>query len=146
MKFLKPIALTVFIFVLAAGMSQAQSVIQSYKYRVTAVKKNDNAIKSESNIAEVIPPLSLYIPSAFTPNGDGMNDSFGVSGAAIDGFAFQVFNRWGELMFESKNPMLGWDGKFNELDAPQGVYVYKVLAKAPEGGHIQKNGNVTLVR
>ena len=133
-------------FILAAGQLSAQSVIHKYKYRITAYKNGNNQVFSESNIAEVAPPLSLYIPNAFTPNGDGMNDTFGVSGAAMRDFSLLIFNRWGEKVFETSNPNTRWNGVVNEEDAPSGVYVYKVLAKGLEGGHIQQKGNVTLVR
>lgn len=129
-----------------SGQLCAQNVITTYKYRVTAYKKGNNQVFSMSNVAEVTPPLSMYIPNAFTPNGDGMNDTFGVSGAAMGDFSLKIYNRWGEKVFETSNPTVRWDGKVNEEDAPSGVYVYKVLAKGVEGGKMQKKGNVTLVR
>lgn len=134
------------IFIFLAGNLCAQNVITKYKYRVTAYKQGNNQIFSESNIAEVVPPLTMYIPNAFTPNGDGMNDTFGVAGAAMGDFSLKIYNRWGEKVFETTNPNVRWDGMVNKESAPSGVYVYKVLAKGLEGGKLQQKGNVTLVR
>jgi gliding motility-associated-like protein len=85
-------------------------------------------VTSTSNYAEVIPPVSIYIPSAFTPNGDGLNDTFGVKGEGIRDFHIMIFNRWGEVLFESTNPNKQWDGKFAGAKVEQGTYVYKLFA------------------
>src|SRR6185369_583354 len=82
----------------------AQNVLDNKTYRVTAYKNGNNTITSTSNYAEIIPPLSVFIPDAFTPNGDGINDFFGVKGEGIQNFTFRIFNRWGEEVFTSYNP------------------------------------------
>src|SRR5436190_15409756 len=105
-----------------------QTVLDNKIYRVTAYKLNSNTTTSTSNYAEVIPPLSIYIPSAFTPNGDGMNDGFGVKGEGIKKFRMLIYNRWGEVVFESTNPRQLWDGKFRGDPAEEGTYVYQVFA------------------
>ena len=138
--------LLLLVFILYSGQLCAQNIITTYKYRITAYKNGNKQIFSESNIAEVTPPLTMYIPNAFTPNGDGMNDTFGVSGAAMGDFSLKIYNRWGEKVFESSNPNQRWNGLVNEEDAPSGVYVYKVMAKGVEGGRLQQKGNITLVR
>ncbi|HOS48836.1 MAG TPA: gliding motility-associated C-terminal domain-containing protein, partial [Bacteroidia bacterium] len=56
------------------------------------------------NEVEIIPQMSFYIPNTFTPNGDGLNDTFGIAGEALKEFRMQIFNRWGQLVFESGNP------------------------------------------
>ena len=83
---------------------QAQNVLDNKTYRVTALQRGNNSITSMSNYAEVIPPLSIYIQNAFTPNGDGMNDVFGVKGEGIRIFHLYVYDRWSEVVFESTNP------------------------------------------
>lgn len=97
-----------------------------------------------SNYAEVIPPLSIYIPNAFTPNGDGMNDAFGVKGEGIRNFHLYIYNRWGEVIFETTNPKQQWDGSYAGNPVEQGVYVYQVFASG--FGKNSKTGSVTLVR
>lgn len=107
---------------------QAQNVLDNKTYRVTALQRGNNSITSMSNYAEVIPPLSIYIPNAFTPNGDGMNDVFGVKGEGIRNFHLYVYDRWGEVVFETTNPKQQWDGNYAGNPVEQGVYVYQVFA------------------
>ena len=79
----------------------AQDVLENNVYRVTAFKKGNNQITSTSNYAEVIPPVNIYIPNAFTPNGDGINGVF------MPGWNMKVYNRNGILVYEGDK---GWDG------------------------------------
>jgi gliding motility-associated-like protein len=70
---------------------------------------------------------SLFCPSAFTPNNDGNNDVFYVKGANVDYFQLLIFNRWGDVVFESDDMNKGWDGTVNENIVQQDVYVVKVI-------------------
>lgn len=137
------------LFLIAIGLTisetkiAAQSILDSKVYRVTAYKQGDNSITSTSNYAEIIPPLTIYIPSAFSPNGDGMNDSFGVKGEGISNYHLYIYNRWGEVIFESTNPKQQWDGKYKGQPSEQGTYVYQLFASGL--GKKGKTGSVTLV-
>lgn len=135
------ILLVVFSWVYAL---KAQDVLENKVYKVTAYKQGNNQISSTSNYAEVIPPVNIYIPNAFTPNGDGINDSFGVKGEGIRNFHLYIYNRWGEKIFETTNPKQHWDGLYAGQPAEQGSYVVQVsaygLAKSA------RNATVTLVR
>jgi gliding motility-associated-like protein len=75
--------------------------------------------------------FTLYIPNAFTPDGDGINDSFYAQGAAVssDDFSLMIFDRWGELIFETTDLTKRWDGYFKNRQAPIGSYAWKVNAK-----------------
>ncbi len=89
----------------------------------------------------------LFIPNTFTPNGDGHNDIFKVRGPLYEIFYFAVYDRWGELMYDTTDPSQGWDGIFKGKQADPGVFGYYVKAKCSEGStEIFKKGNVTLVR
>ena len=93
----------------------------------------------------------LFIPNAFTPNGDGVNDVFVPISSYVTDYSFQIFDRWGNVLFESVNPLEGWDGKgFSGLDIQQGVYVYKLSYSyvSKFGGSAERNysGTVTLMR
>ncbi len=72
---------------------------------------------------------SLYIPNAFTPNGDNDNDVFYVYANDITDFQLYIFNRWGNLIFETNDLKKGWDGKVKGDKSPDGVYTYRVVYK-----------------
>jgi gliding motility-associated-like protein len=99
---------------------------------------------STSQVLRVIANTSLYIPSAFTPNGDGENDAFGVASANLpDGFfSMSVYNRWGMKVFETENPKDYWNGD----GCPQGTYVYVVNYKTADARKQELIGAVTLLR
>ena len=123
-----------------AGGNQEGSI-----YKVTAVKKGDNSITSTSNEVEVFPPAALYIPNAFTPNADGLNDTFGVKGEAIKGLTMRIYNRWGEMIFESTKIDNQWDGMYMGSMVPAGSYVYELFAETQNNEAISKTGMVMLV-
>jgi gliding motility-associated-like protein len=135
---------TILILIMAAQSVQAQ-MIASRKYRVIAYKNGDPSVFSVSNEVEIIPAMTIYIPNSFTPNGDGMNDTFGIAGEAIKEFRMQIFNRWGQLIFESANANQRWDGTFMGELVPEGAYVYKVMAKGASGKKQLREGNLTVV-
>lgn len=131
--------------VLAASSLSAQNVQNSRKYRVVAYKNGNNGVTSTSNTTEVVPYMSIYIPNSFTPNGDGLNDTFGAYGEAIKDFKMQVYNRWGQMIFESNNVNNQWDGTHLGEKVPMGSYVYKVIAKGVVGKQTTKDGTVNIV-
>ena len=91
----------------------------------------------------------VFIPTAFTPNGDGNNDSFSVEPLFVTDFEVFIFSRWGELIFYANTPDFTWDGTFNGKVLPMGTYAYKVTYKSatrPERGTIERRGGVTLLR
>ena len=127
--------------------SEAQTSAGSKRYRVTAYKASNASLSSLSNVAEAIPNPTMYIPSAFTPNGDGINDFFGVKAEGIKSFNLQIFNRWGEVVFESESISNLWDGSFKgERIKNTDVYVYQVKATGLNNKPLpEENGSVTLV-
>ena len=88
-----------------------------------------------------------FIPNSFSPNGDGLNDYFGAIGVANQrDYNLQIYNRWGELIFESFDPNFKWDGTFHNLYCPDGVYVWKLYCVNANNQFSNKNGYVTLLR
>lgn len=88
----------------------------------------------------------IYIPNAFTPNNDSKNDIVYVRGNTIRELTFRIYNRWGEKVFETNDPAVGWDGYYEgELSAPA-VYVYYVEAICFDDQRFYKQGNITLIR
>ncbi len=90
--------------------------------------------------------VACDVPNAFSPNADGTNDILYVRGGAISTVHFRVFNRWGQLVFESKDLRNGWDGTFNGAPQEADAYAYILTATFLDGSTFQKNGNVTLLR
>ena len=90
------------------------------------------------------PPI--YVPNAFSPNGDGTNDIFYVYGDGIKTLQLRIFNRWGEKVFESDNQSNGWDGTYKGQLQPPGVYVYTVDLVYLNNRTRFKDGSVTLIR
>ncbi|MBL7923219.1 MAG: gliding motility-associated C-terminal domain-containing protein [Bacteroidia bacterium] len=143
-SFLNSVLPLTLLLCLQAGSSDAQ-VSSSRKYRVIAYKTGQAQVFSISNEVEIVPAITLYVPNTFTPNGDGLNDTFGVAGEAIKDFRMQIFNRWGQLIFESSNANERWDGTFQGQKVPMGTYVYKVTASSPNGMRQNKEGNLNVI-
>ncbi len=100
---------------------------------------------------EPIPDIRIYLPNAFSPNGDGLNDEFKAvtNSENIESFQMLIYDRWGTLIFESNDISRGWNGTFKGKLCPQGVYVYKVeysLSGSSTGQSETKIGTVVLVR
>lgn len=99
--------------------------------------------------------LPIYIPNVFTPNNDGINDVFSIffdNSEEIDNVVyFQIYNRWGEQLFEQKNLTSssnanGWNGNFKQKPLDAGVYVYQILMTLKDGSTLHLSGDVTLIR
>jgi gliding motility-associated-like protein len=88
----------------------------------------------------------IYVPNAFSPNGDQENDVLFVRGLLIEGMVFRVFNRWGELVFESFDRTIGWDGTFKGKLVEPDVYDYYLKALCIDGNESIIKGNVTVLR
>ncbi|MFN3939898.1 MAG: gliding motility-associated C-terminal domain-containing protein, partial [Chitinophagales bacterium] len=86
------------------------------------------------------------IPSAFSPNGDGSNEILFVRGFGIKEMRLKIFNRWGELVFESADQDSGWDGTFRGKPQEAEVYVYLLQVEFDDGKSMEKTGNITLLR
>jgi len=93
----------------------------------------------------VLPKDILYIPSAFTPNGDGKNDLFMVTGYVSD-YSIKIFNRWGESVFQSRSLLAGWDGTLKGKPQPSGGFVYYIKYKTSSGALKMQKGSITLIR
>jgi gliding motility-associated-like protein len=94
----------------------------------------------------------LLVPNAFSPNlsgpgnSQGQNDTFRPMLQGVTDFEMLVFNRWGQLLFETKNPEFGWDGYYQGKLCQQDVYIYKIIAKYSNGETITRVGDIHLMR
>lgn len=101
---------------------------------------------SKANI-RINPETLIFVPNAFTPNGDGKNEIFFASAVGIKDFSLKIFNRWGEVMFETNDPSEGWNGMHpSGKEAVQGVYTWTVFAKGENDKLIEKRGKLSLLR
>ncbi|HEY0030355.1 MAG TPA: PKD domain-containing protein [Bacteroidia bacterium] len=91
-------------------------------------------------------PADVFVPNTFTPNADGQNDILFVRGNMITELYFAVYNRWGELVFETKDQSIGWDGIYKGMKADPAVFAWYLRAKCYNGEELKKQGNTTLIR
>jgi gliding motility-associated-like protein len=92
----------------------------------------------------------ILLPTAFSPNGDNVNDYFHPifkPGSSVEILSFDIYDRWGQKVFDSnESGTIKWDGTFRNRAQPLGVYVYTISAKMTSGKIYSQSGNVTLVR
>ncbi len=113
------------------------------KLLVTTINGCESGMEKEVIIH---PNFIVYAPTAFTPNGDGLNDVFELKGVGINKFLLQIYSRWGELMFESKSLEDKWDGTYDGDLVPTGTYVYSIYYTSMINREYTKQGSVTVVR
>jgi len=117
-------------------------------YTVTIVDSNGCLASDEVSVT-IDQNITLFIPNVFSPNGDGNNDVFYVKGVGIQIINFLVYNRWGELMFESQNIGSGWDGTYLGKSSPEGTYVYIIEYSYLKQNNLireSKIGSITLLK
>jgi gliding motility-associated-like protein len=81
---------------------------------------------SDEIFVDICPPV-IEFPDAFTPNGDGLNDTFGPVQTNMFIQSLHIYNHWGQLVFEGRTPGYHWDGTYNSKPSPSGIYIYRVL-------------------
>ncbi len=107
-----------------------------------------NAVVSIFVISKECDPTIIFVPNTFTPNGDGKNDVLFVRANQITqgSLYFAVYNRWGQLVFETTDINKGWNGIYKDMKADPDVFAWYLRAKCLNGDEIKKQGNVTLIR
>jgi gliding motility-associated-like protein len=124
------------------------------------VKQNDLWLKGRINqyggpyhpnflYKELTTDLVYFIPNAFTPNGDKLNDEFGISGQNIEWVKMQIYNRWGEKILDKEGYNPSWDGKFKGNPCESGNYIYSIMFTAHKKGlpfTKEVSGSITLLR
>lgn len=95
----------------------------------------------------VVIPNNYYLPTAFTPNDDGLNDIFKIPGYInVQTFSLRIFNRWGEILFETTDPTVGWDGKVNGQPVMDGSYGYMIEILDFNNKRVVRQGTVNILR
>lgn len=111
----------------------------------TIVLTDDNGCVATDSM-EVYVDEDFIVPTAFTPNGDGVNDIFEVHSELIRSFDMTIYNRWGQELFHSEDADIGWDGTVKGIPQEMGSYVYKITAVTLLGTVVKKAGTVLLLR
>jgi gliding motility-associated-like protein len=114
------------------------------------VSTNFGCVDSICQLFTVQDVVTVYVPNTFTPDGNEYNNDFLPIVRGIDNYNYllEIYNRWGEKIFESRNPDFGWDGTYNGKIAPQGTYTWVITTKVLAAGEppIIKTGYVNLIR
>lgn len=122
----------------------------TYTVNIVDVDSLGACVKSSEVTVTVVEAVCgdpfIYVPNAFTPNGDGENDLLFVRGTNIASLKFFVYDRWGELVFETDDQSRGWDGTHKGRMAGPAVFVYHLEVDCGDGQTFSTQGNVTLIR
>jgi gliding motility-associated-like protein len=146
------------------GKSESRHATHTYtvagEYHVRLIASSIHGCRDTFVLAEPVLALSesvIQVPNAFTPNPAGSkgtifdphdtsNDIFHPNVKGTDKYTFSIYSRWGELLFETRNPAEGWDGYYRGKICTQDVYVWKVTATFIDGANYSKTGDVLLLR
>lgn len=118
---------------------------QVLRYRIRTIIDESTGLESFSNILVIEQKFRLFVPNAFTPNNDGLNDIFKPEMLFIKNFRMNIYNRAGELLFETTDLEGGWDGTYNGSLASSDSYVYVIEVEDFREQKFQKNGTFVLI-
>jgi gliding motility-associated-like protein len=102
----------------------------------------DSVIK----VIHVEPGFNVFVPNAFTPNQDPLNNEFKPVLRGVVSYKMQIFDRWGELIFQTTDQNAGWDGTYKGKPAKQDSYVYLIDAGDGKNTQVTKKGHFSLIR
>lgn len=123
------------------------SPMQTTQYTASVIDSNGCTNKDSMMVYVVCSDQVIYIPNAFSPDGDEVNPEFKIYGTGIKELVFlRIYNRWGEKVFETEDLSKGWDGTHRGKLQEPGVYVYYMEAVCTTGQTIAKQGNISLIR
>lgn len=105
-----------------------------------------NCLSMIKKTIRIKPKLDIFIPSAFTPNTDYINDVFYARGEVIDDMHMRIYNQWGLLIFQTKNKFIGWDGTWKGKSQPEGNYTYVFECTTFDQQLIHLTGVFSLIR
>jgi gliding motility-associated-like protein len=128
------------------GMSPSFNLTPA-EYAIQLSVQNEGGCESSfSTEICVMSSTPVFVPDIFSPNGDGNNDMLYVRSPSLLSLHFEVYNRWGEKVFETNDINHGWDGQHRGNPSPGGVYVYRLKARKNDGEELELKGDITLVR
>lgn len=115
-------------------------------YKVCLEVSNGKCLDSLCKTVEADVRTAIAVPSAFSPNGDGSNDILYVRGGAIETMNLKIFNRWGQMVFETSEMSKGWDGTFKGKPQDIDIFAYIIKATFINGTTTEETGNISLLR
>lgn len=117
----------------------------AYWYKIVATENGGNLATSQSNEVKLIQKPLLHVPTGFTPTGDGLNDVWGLVDVFVKDYHMQVFNRWGQKVFESFDKNEQWDGSFAKKGPADDVFIWLVRYTGWDNSITIKKGTVTIL-
>lgn len=136
-----------------SAVSNAFSPLHDYAndgtYIVTLIIENTAGCFDTVQYSIVVKPeFYIYIPNAFSPNNDGTNDTFNAKGTGFDVYQMRIYNRWGNLIFETSSLAVGWDGRGTSGKlVPLDIYVYEIAVKIKDGQEpLTYRGKVSMLK
>jgi gliding motility-associated-like protein len=133
----------------SSGDTTNQTLItEAGKYYVTIYDENGCKGKVDFEVREIICNDTLYFPTAFTPNGDGLNDKFkpAISGRLPTSYELKIYNRWGKLIFWTTDINIGWDGRIKGIMQSSGNYIWQCKLEFPGNKKRLSKGNFMLIK
>jgi gliding motility-associated-like protein len=135
-----------------AAITKSVPLTENVQFCVTVTNKDGcerECCISETLVLDITCEESVYLPNAFSPNGDGVNDILYVrvfSGFDVVSIDLMIYNRFGQEVFRTKDPIMGWDGTFKGQVQPLGSYGFYLVVNCPDGKEVIKKGNVSIIR
>lgn len=119
-----------------------------WDYEITQYAMNDIGCRDSTTLTVFIDyPFTIYLPNAFTPNNDNLNDTFFAELYRVDYYEMKIFNRWGEMVFNNSGEKPSWDGKStNGSECSQDTYIYTINYHSLEHGWGRLQGTINLLR
>lgn len=126
--------------------SIALDALQKSYSLLLQIESAEGCLDSQIQDFCIVDTVFAHVPTAFSPNKDGLNDLFEVHISSVKKFQFEIYNRWGEKVFESDSPTIRWDGTFKGVDAPSGYYAYRLFYQSFGTYFKTENGMFYLLR
>ena len=125
--------------------SSGDSILVSLDYPIVQVTGYIN-VCNKSDILEIMEECPVSAPTAFSPNGDGFNDEFNIIDNNVASFNLTIYNRWGEMVYNSSSFQNGWDGIYKNNQAPMDLYTFIVKGVKIDGIEFSQSGSFVLIR
>jgi gliding motility-associated-like protein len=115
-------------------------------FRIKAIENGGQNRESWSNDVKLYFEPLIYIPNAFSPDANGLNERFIPNSGGMKTYTMRIYNRWGEKLFETSNNEVGWDGNYLDKPVQSGIYVYVIDYSDYKNRQYQAKGTLHLMR